>query len=160
VNHTSTYYHLEESDDFFVLNDRVEVSWKQILLYPIPLGLLTCVLSGGSLLVGAGFALVFGFLYLIFRYSAWFVYKELRINKSNGEVLLIQKILQKDLSSTQLDKTYSVDAIKFERHERSGQLRYILLYVTHQDHSVMVVKSERDRNIIEQRLKRLKVRLN
>ena len=93
---------------------------------------------------------------MVFRYFAWFAYKEFRIDKTKGTVHIAQKLLNRTNSIEMIDKDFDFESIRFDEQTRSGKTKYILQYVTHKTSDILVVKNDADRMNIEGRLKALK----
>ena len=59
MSEKSKYFHFDESAESLVLNDRLEIQWKEIFLYPIPLAVFMFFLSGSNILIAVSFGVVF-----------------------------------------------------------------------------------------------------
>jgi hypothetical protein len=154
MDEKSKYYHIRNSKKHFILDDRIEINWIEILLYPSAI-FLFLFFGTGNLIIAIPITILVGLFYTIFRYLAWFFYSELTINKTDGSVMLINKFIDKVRSTDLIDKTFQLDKVEFKKQERSGKTKYLLTYQTHKQNDIMVVKSEEHKLIIENGLKNI-----
>jgi hypothetical protein len=140
----------------FSLNDRIEVNWKEIILYPLPLTIgLMFFFEDISILLGLIIGIFFGVLYLAFRAFAWFIYKELIIDKNKLTVRLNQRFLSSMRQSEIIDTEFNFDKISFIKMEKSGNIKFILRYETYKKYDFLIIKSKEDKDRIEQALSRI-----
>jgi len=152
MDENSVYFQVNNTSDFFILNDRIEINWFEILIYPTGI-FLFLFLSTGNLLATIPVTILVAFIYTLFRYFSWFFYTEFIINKTDGSVNLIKKRLNTTYSTTPIDKVFEFNKIIFIKHERSGKDKYLLTYQTYKTFEIMVIKSMKHKDFIENELK-------
>ena len=160
MKENSKYYHILDSDDKFIIDDRLEINRNEILIYFITLLIAFLFLSDFNLIIAVPLSILFSLFYISFRYFAWFKYSELSIDKLNASVKKVNKLFNKTKSVELLDKAYDFSKIEFDKHERSGKTKYVLKYKTHKSYEILVIKSNEDRLVIEQALKNIKTMPN
>lgn len=147
----SKYFHLHQSDEAFTLDDRVEINWVEIILYPIPLVLF--FFFAGSILA-LPIVLFAAIGYFLFRHLAWFYYTTFSVDKATGEVVFVKMLSNKVRERHKLG-TFKMGNITFDPVVRSGTTKYVCSYKTSTTHGLLVVKSEEHRRILEEWFKHI-----
>lgn len=142
----SKYFHLTDSDDAFVLDDRLEINWTEIALYPIPLILYFFFLP--NIFIGLPIILFATLGYLSFRYFAWAYYTEFSISKQDGVVTRKKKLFS-DIKETDTLGVFNRQKLSFEPAVRSGTTKFICTYHKSKPYALLVVKSEVQKQQIE-----------
>ena len=157
MDKNSKYFHLSDTSERFYLNDRVEMNLKEIIMYPLPLTIgLILFFEDVSVVLGLLIGTFFGILYVIFRGFAWFIYKELIIDKNKMTVRLNRKFLSSLRQSEIIDKKFQFEKVRFIKMEQSGKVKFILRYETYKTYDIMIIKSMEQKETIENALCQMK----
>lgn len=154
MNKNSIYFHVTETENELIIDDRLEVSWKEIILYPFPFFLALIFLKEYWFVVLPLFLLI-SLGYLFFRFFAWLFYKKIKINKINKNIEEVHFFLNRKRSYTLIDTMFSIDNISFLKEERSGDLKFILRYTNYKNYDLLVVKSIEDKSLLEKYFSKL-----
>jgi len=97
-------------------------------------------------------------LYTILRFFAWFIYKEIVIDKNNGTIIQKNKFISKVKRVLEIDKNFNFEKLNFIEQSRSGQTKYILQYQTYKVFDLMIIKDQEQKQklFIESRFKQIK----
>ena len=123
MDEKSKYYHITETENAFVLDDRVEINWIEIILYPTAI-FIFLFLGTGFLIPSVAVTIVVAILYTILRFFAWFIYKEIVIDKNNGTIIQKNKFISKVKRVLEIDKNFNFEKLNFIEQSRSGQTKY------------------------------------
>jgi hypothetical protein len=159
----SKYYSFRTEEDTLILSDRLEINWREILIFPLPLFIVIIIVPGlwytpgvwlsPGLWIGAFFiAVLIGFLYILLRYTASIYYSEIKINPQKGTLTSVKILFGKVRSVDVITSNFKVDHFDYIELNRSGKTKYLLCYKTHKDHNLLVIKSTEDKQQIENRI--------
>lgn len=148
------YFHILETDKELIIDDRLDISWKEIIYYPLPFLVVLFYFRELWFIVLPLLLLVF-LSYLFFRFFAWFLYKEIRINKINCTIEVVHFLLNRKRGSSLIDSSFSSEKITFLRQERSGEVKFLLRYSNYKNYDLLIVKSEKDRDLLESVLSKI-----
>ncbi len=154
MNDKTNYFHIINSKEIFILDNRIEINWVEIFTYPLPIfGFI--LLATNSLLISFLFAFFTGIFYLFFRYTAWFFYSQLEINKHDRSVKIIKKRINHIRRVEKIDNEFNLKKIQFKKLERSGKVKFLLIYNVYKPIEIMIIKKETHKKIIEEELKKI-----
>lgn len=159
MDEKSKYYHITETKNSFILDDRVEINWIEILLYPTAIFLFLFI-GTGYLIPSIAVTIVVAILYTIFRFFAWFIYKEVVINLNDGTIIQRKKFISKVKSIIKIDKDFNFEKLTFIEQTRSGQTKFILQYKTYKTFDLLIIKNQEQKQLIENNFKKIKTNHN
>jgi len=148
MNKNSTYFHVIETENELIIDDRLEVNWKEIIFYPLSFFLMVFYFREQWFFI-LPLVLLVSISYLFFRFFAWVFYKEIRINKISKRIEKTHFFIKRERSTILIDAVFSSSNISFVNLERSGGVKYLLRYSTYKKHDLLVVKSEEDKTFIK-----------
>jgi hypothetical protein len=150
-------FNLTKDGTTYVIDDQLKINKKEMLLYPLPMfifiSLVLIGLYGSDILIGillsALLSFLFGVLYILFRFSAWLFYQEIKIDPDKRILMVTKKILNFYESTKFSISNYDPDRILFTEYNRGGHKKFILQYRNHKILDLLVVNSEDNKNDIE-----------
>ena len=148
MNKNSTYFHVIETENELIIDDRLEVNWKEIIFYPLSFFYMGFYFREQWFVI-LPLVLLVSISYLFFRFFAWVFYKEIRINKISKRIEKTHFFIKRERSTILIDAVFSSSNISFVNLERSGGVKYLLRYSTYKKHDLLVVKSEEDKMFIK-----------
>lgn len=154
MNKNSNYFHVQHAQNFFMLDNRTELDYFEILAYPVPVYLCLLFVTN-NFLIPIPLTVLIGGLYFLFRYFSWLFFTEFRIDKRNRNVMLVKKKLAKVSTKILIDEKFDFNKLYFEKHEKSGKDQYLMIYKTYKKYPILVLKSENHKNFVEKELKKL-----
>jgi hypothetical protein len=154
LDNIKQYFSIRQEDNgIHIINDRIPLDWKEIGLFSISLiGLLTFAIN---ILAGIIIGVVVSLLYVLFRFTAWVLYKEIVINTFSKTVQIKKYRLGKLIEEILLDKELDFDNFEFKEVTRSGTTKYIFSYTTHKTCDLLVLISTSDKEKLDTYLKQL-----
>lgn len=152
MDKNTNYFQVNNSGEGFILTDRIQFNWLEIIKYPLPLTIGLILFLKPTPVLGIFLGLGLGLFYLIFRAFAWFFYKELTIDKNKRTVRLNHKFLDKTYGADLIDKDFKLEKIKFIKIEQSGKTKFLLRYETYKVNDILIIKSENQMETIKSAL--------
>lgn len=154
MDNIKKYFSIRQEDrGVLIINDRIPLDWKEIGLFSISLiGLLTFAVN---ILVGITIGVFVSILYVLFRFTAWFIHKEIVINTSSKTLIVNKYRLGKLIDENVLDTNLKLGNFVFKEVSRSGTIKYVFSYKTHKGYDLLVLKSKSHKQILDVYLKQL-----
>ena len=158
MNNNKHKYKLSKAENTYTINDQLNIRWKDLYTFPIPLFIFLClilillfkapIISGISL--SLVLALLFGLLYIAFRFSAWLFYKEIVIDTKKKVLKVKSMFLSRTRSVSIITNKYDIQNMEFIEHSRGGQKKYILRYNDYKNHDLLIIDSEESKNELQE----------
>jgi len=133
MNENEDYYRITKKGDIHILSDRTPLKLKEILILPTSTFLLFLPINW---IVGIVVSIL------------WFYFSEIHINEKTREIIHYKKLLNKTKSVNTISKKFNSSFFKFSALNRSGKTKFLMSYVTHKDHDLLILKNELDKNIV------------
>ncbi len=152
MTNSTKYFSLTRTKNSYYINDRMRINWKEIVLFPIPFFILLFFFVGP--LVALVVSIFVTILYILFRFSAWYYYTEIHIDKSIREMTIVKKSFNSTYKTEILTKDFKFENIEYKEITSGGKTKFALIYKTHKENVLFILRNKKEKDIIEEFLEK------
>ena len=147
MNEKEDYFRISKNGDTHTLSDRIPMNWKEVLILPISTFLIMLFVTGW--LVGLLVAILSAIGYTLYRFASWIYYSEVKIDEKSGKITRLKKIFDRTQKTDLITDKFDPNRFEYTELTRSGKTKFLMNYRTHKDNELLILKNERDKNLIE-----------
>lgn len=152
MNEKEDYFRFSKKGQLHILSNRIAFKWKELMIWS-PLAFLF-LLIWTTWLVALYVVILSTIGYLIYRFTSWMYYTEVRIDELNGKMIKVKKLLNRIQNEEMITEKFDTSKFEFTELTRSGKTKYLLTYRTHKTYELLVLKNQEDKNYVENYIKK------
>lgn len=155
MNHKGSYYKISKNGNVHTLSDRLPFNWKELFIWTAASSVFLIWFLGIGL--GIFVAALTSIGYILYRFTAWIYYSELKIDEKTGEVTYLKKILEHTQKTELLTNKFDSKRLQFSELTRSGKTKFLMNYRTHKNYELLILNSKKDKEFIEKYITQINV---
>ena len=153
MNVNEDYFKITKIEDTHILSDQVLFKWKEVLIVPIIVFVPLFYWVGWFQGLVAG--LLAGIGYTLYRITSSLKYNEFHLNETTGKFSQLKKYKKKIIETLVLTEKYDPFNVSFKKITRSGNVKYLMMYRTHKEIELLVLKTKKDKDIVKDYFKNI-----
>jgi|SRR5690606_32080927 len=150
MNEKEDYFKISKNGNIHTLSDRIPFNWKELVIWTSASFLFLIFFVG--LVAGILIAILTLIGYTLYRLTSWIYYSEIEIDEKSGKVIRFKKLLNRTQKVDLITDKFELSRFEFSELNRSGKTKFLMIYRTHKNHELLILKNEADKEIIKKYL--------
>tara|TARA_R110002072_G_scaffold174802_6_gene330427 strand:- start:4769 stop:5251 length:483 start_codon:yes stop_codon:yes gene_type:complete len=151
MNEQEEYFRISKNGHIHTLSDRIPFNWKELLIWTSTSFIFLILFLGIG--VGIFIAVLTLIGYVLYRFTSWIYYSELKIDEKSGKIIRLKKILDRTQKTELITDKFDPNRFEYSELTRSGKTKFLMNYRTHKDYELLILRNENDKKLIENYIK-------
>ncbi|WP_179319458.1 hypothetical protein [Winogradskyella helgolandensis] len=147
MNEHEDYLRISKNGHVHTLSDRIPFNWKELLIWTSTSFVFLIWFLGIGIGIFVAILTLIG--YTIYRFTSWIYYSELKIDEKSGKLTRLKKILDRTQNTELISETFDPNRFQYSALTRSGKTKYLMIYRTHKNNELLILKNKTDKEQIE-----------
>ncbi|MFD0861430.1 hypothetical protein ACFQ1M_04375 [Sungkyunkwania multivorans] len=147
MNEDEDYFRISKNGHLHTLSDRIPFKWKELMIWTSTTFLFLIYFLGFG--VGIFVAVLTLIGYILYRFASWIYYSELKIDEKSGRMTSLKRILGRTNKSEIITENFDPNRCEYSKLTRSGKTKFLMIYRTHKNNELLILKSQADKELIE-----------
>lgn len=137
------------SKEKMIISDRMPFHILDVILFVLSISIVAVFILG---IVGIVYALVFSIGYLLFRYTAYIIWKTIEIDLVKNQLIITNRVFNKKNKTQLISSSFKRDNLILKEIEQSGMQRAMLQYKSHKIIDLVLLTHSKDIELVKRRL--------